>query len=409
MRVVIIGAGIVGVMTAYYLTEIGMHVTLIDRNEKAGTEASRANASLLCYGQKSPLGHPALWKHIPAILTGRDPRIKIRSPFHLPLYSWLFKLLQNCSTTRYRLNHLHLTELAETSRVLMKDILERQELSFDHLKSGRLNLYADKKSLDTDMEKVQLCGNRFGIHADMLTPEECASKLPSLKDRKTPLVGGIFTAIDEIGDCEKFIDEIFAKYLTPKQNFAFMPNTRAEQLIRQEDKIEGVMTDKDVLTADHYILCNGAGARPLLRAHNIYLPIYPIKGYHIRCEMPEGLQVPIPVMDVKTRTVAVQLGNTLKLSTGFIFDGMRTDIPKKYLVDLKNTAQENLFPGYQFGKFSVHSGFRPFTPDSLPIVKPSQKFRNLSYNLGHGMLGWTIAPATAYKCAEQICAIYDLK
>lgn len=407
MHIVIIGAGIVGTMTAYYLVQKGIHVTLIDRNGKAGTEASRANASLLCYGQKSPLGTPDIWKKIPQILLRRDPRIKIHKYFSPTLLSWFAGLLTNSSSDRYRLNYLYLSDLAEASRLLLEEIIEKHNPSFDHRRNGRLNLYPDTAALEKGKAHLSLFAERFDIDFDILSAEQCLEKVPAMKERKAPLAGGIFTPLDASGNCEKFIDEILEKYLVPSGLFQFIPNTEAQRIVVKNGIIEGLITDRDVLVADHFILCNGAAASVFLKPYNIYLPVYPVKGYHIQCDMPDGTKLGPNIMDTHSNVVVMQLGDRLKLSTGFIFNGYNTDIPKKYLTGLKSAAQEVL-PGLSLKNIEVNQGFRPYTPDSLPIVKPSQKIRNLSYNLGHSMLGWTIAPATGKQCADQIAHLYGL-
>lgn len=408
MHIVIIGAGIVGTMTAYYLVQKGIHVTMIDRHEKAGTQASRANASLLCYGQKSPLGSPDLWGKIPKILLGRDPRIKIHKHFSPTLLSWFAGLLKNSGSDRYRLNYLYLSDMAEASRLLLEEIIETHNPSFDHRRNGRLNLYPDAAALEKGKAHLSLFAERFDIDFDILSAEQCIEKVPAMKERKAPLAGGIFTPLDASGNCEKFIDEIMEKYLIPSGLFHFMPKTNAQRMVVKNAVIEGVITDHDVLVADHFILCNGAWASVFLKPHNIYLPIYPVKGYHIQCDMPEALSLGPNIMDTHSNVVAMQSGERLKLSTGFIFNGFNADIPKKYLVSLKSAAQE-ILPGLSLQNITVNQGFRPYTPDSLPIVKPSQKIRNLSYNLGHSMLGWTLAPVTGKQCAEQIAHVYGLQ
>ncbi|MBL1148344.1 MAG: FAD-dependent oxidoreductase [Pseudomonadota bacterium] len=408
MHIVIVGAGIVGTMTAYYLVQKGVQVTMIDRHEKAGTAASRANASLLCYGQKSPLGTPDIWGKIPKILLGRDPRIKIHKYFSPTLYFWLAGLLKNSSSDRYRLNYLYLSELVEASRELLEEIIEKHNPSFDHRRNGRLNLYPDAAALEKGKFHNSLFAERFDIDFSILSAEQCIEKIPSMKDRKAPLAGGIFTPLDASGNCEKFIDDIIEKYLIPSGLFHFMPETNAQRIVAKNGAIEGLITDKDVIVADHYVLCNGAWAPEFLKPYQIYLPIYPVKGYHIQCDMPDGLSIGPNIMDTYSNLVAMQLGDRLKLSTGFIFNGFNDDVPKKYLINLKAAAQE-IFPGLSLKNIVVNKGFRPYTPDSLPIVKPSQKIRNLSYNLGHSMLGWTLAPATGKQCAEQIAHFYGLK
>jgi len=408
MHIVIVGAGIVGTMTAYYLVQKGVQVTMIDRNDKAGAGASRANASLLCYGQKSPLGTPDLWGKIPKILLGRDPRIKVKKYFSPTLSSWLVGLLKNSSSDRYRLNYLQLSDLADFSRQLLDEIIATHNPSFDYRQNGRLNLYPDTTALEKAKTHISLFSERFDIDFSVLSAAQCLEKVPAMKGRKTPLAGGIYTQIDAAGNCEKFIDEILEKYLIPSGAFRFIGNTIAQRMVVKGGVIEGIITDNDVITADHFILCNGAWASEFLRPHRIYLPIYPVKGYHIQCDMPEGMQLDTNIMDTHNNVVAMQLGNRLKLSTGFIFNGFNDEVPKKYLVDLKNAAQDML-PGLSLKNIVVNKGFRPYTPDSLPIVKPSQNIVNLSYNLGHSMLGWTLAPATGKQCADQIAYLYGFQ
>jgi len=405
MHVAVIGAGIVGTLTAYYLAESGMQVTLIDQNNQPGQEATAANASQLCYGILSPTGSPDLLSQLPRILLGQHARIKI-CRYHDPkLWLWAFELLfKNCTNKAFLKNQKTLLDLASQSQELMTEFQQQHNFNFDYKKNGRLNTYTDPKAFDTEIIRTQRIAKEFNTKLSILSSQDCLKIEPILKQRQgKKIIGGIYSGIDCTGDSEKFTKHLCHDILSHKENVVLRFNSNIQSLNISNNKICNISTATGSLKADHYILCNGTWAPKLLLPIGIKLPIYPIRGQNLTLNRPEHITLQTNIIDMEHQIVMSPLGDRLRFAQGFEFDSYNKSLSQKSL-DRMLRDIHIIAPQLTIKDYSLHTGFRPYTPNSCPIVTSSEKYKNLSFNLGHGMLGWTLAHATAYRCVQNIAS-----
>ena len=401
MHITIIGAGIIGCLTAYYLRQDGHEITLIDKNPIAGNEASAANAGQLSYTDTPPLGGPALWHQLPKIALGLHPRISIESPFDRDLWRFAHLLLtRECSSTAFQKNHAKLQLYAKQSQQLMTRFIQDTDIKFDHKTIGRVIVFDKAEDLSKRVSFCTKMKQEADTSFDALSATECRKRLPFLKDRKGPAIaGGVYLPDNAIGDCALFCQNLIENILNPDPKVTCIFDEEVTEIINDGQKISGVKTKNRTITTDHYILCAGAWAAPLLKPLGIVLPIYPIRGYNITFPKPADLTIPHSFTDMGHQIVFTPFGKRIRASMGFEMAGFHKKIPIKSHRMITHTLHKVL-PKVDLRDAEIKVGFRPFTPNSRPIIRHSQKYSNLTCHVGHGMYGWTLAQSCAYQAAK---------
>lgn len=392
---IVIGGGVVGALSAYYLAQNGLDVTLLEKNKSLGLEASAANANQLSYSHIFPPVAPFMLAKLPGIAMGRDHALKIRAWHDPRFWSWALRAAPYLlSNALYRQTTEEIKALHNESRSLMAGFTAQHDIAFSHQPAGRLMLFDTAGEVEGSYQNFVNHG--LGTYARKLSYAEALAQEPGLKQGK-PFAGAIFTHQDETGDCEAFVRGL-GKTLE-FMHVQIRTGTYTHRLIRKFSRIEGVELDTgEALKADIIVVASGVYAPKLLKTAGLNAPIYPVKGYTYEIPM-KKLPFRASIVDMGRKMVLTPLDSSLKISNGIFFQPIRNDDDARFLAHVQKAARA-VYPELDFTKAILRSGYRPWTPNSLPIV--ARKLDNLYVNIGHGMLGWTMAQATAFRLARLV-------
>lgn len=399
MRIAVIGAGVAGVTSAYFLARQGHEVVVLDSQHRAGSGTSYGNGGQLSYSYVEPMASPGLLPKLPKIIMGQDPAYVMTRLFDLRLMCWGVKFLRNCTEARFRANAEKLFDLAVHSKAVLHGILQECTLDFDYSRTGKMVLYPDATALDHAAESIEI-KQQFGIEQQRLSRDECIAREPALADFHGTFAGGLFAAGDEAGDAGQFCRELMSHSrenlgVTVKSDF------RVLKIVRDGERVASLETSDGLFEADHYLLATGPAAVGLGATAGLRLPIYPIKGYSITLPVAEA-PPSINVTHVGHKVVFCKLGDRMRIA-GFA-EFARDDHNLIYdRIRVLAALSREIFPkACDYGSaLNGWAGERPMTPNGLPIVGPSP-LRNLSLNVGHGMFGWTLSCGASERLAQQI-------
>lgn len=401
MRIAVIGAGVAGATTAYFLARDGHEVVVLDNQHQAGFGTSFANGGQLSYSYVEPMASPALLPKLPKIVMGLDPAYVMTRLFDVQLLFWGVKFLGNCTAARYEANSRSLFELAVRSKAALHGILQHCALDFDYSRTGKLVLYPDEASLDQAARALDL-KREYGIAQQKLSRAECLDAEPALADFHGAFAGGLFAAGDEAGDAGQFCRSLLA-HCRDTQSVTIRNDLQVLRIVRDGGRVVHLQTSDGLFEADHYVLAAGPAAVELGRSAGIRLPIYPIKGYSIT--LPAQSAAPsTSITHVGHKVVFCKLGGRMRVA-GFAEFARENRALVYDRIRALAALSQRLFPGAcDYGAaLNGWAGERPMTPDGLPIVGPS-KLANLSLNVGHGMFGWTLSCGASERLAQVIGA-----
>ncbi|MGV1792230.1 D-amino acid dehydrogenase [Rhizobium sp. A37_96] len=398
MKVVVLGAGIVGVTSAYQLAKAGHEVTVVDRQQGPALETSFANAGEVSFGYCSPWAAPGIpakalkWlfmKHAPLIL-----RPKVDGA----MLSWLVKMLSNCTSERYALNKSRMLRLADYSRVSLAQVREETGIAYDERMQGTLQLFRTQQQLDASAKDVKALA-ADGIPYEVLDPEGCIRVEPALRHVREKVVGGLLTPKDETGDCFKFTNALAAKAVELGVRFQY--GTTIKGLDVQGGQARGVVTDRGRLDADAIVVALGSYSPLLLKPLGISLSVYPVKGYSLTIPITDVSRAPeSTVMDETYKIAITRLGDRIRVGGMAEISGYTNDLGLARRQTLEHSVTD-LFPGGDVAKASFWSGLRPMTPDGTPVIGPT-KIKGLYLNTGHGTLGWTMSSGSARVISDLV-------
>ncbi len=401
MKVLVLGAGVVGTTTAYFLAEAGHSVTVLDRQPAPGMEASFANGGQISACHAKPWAGPEvpgqafLWMFKPdAPLLFKPWR------WDPPLWSWGLKFLGNCTSARMRVNMDRTLRVALYSRAVLKALRQRTNIQYDQVTSGILHIYRSPAAF-ADGRKTAALLATLGLPQNILTPQQCVQTEPALTHAAgTDLVGGLMSPEDESGDAHRFAREL-AK-LAAAHGATFRYGVTVSKIEAAHGHITRVVTDQGDERADAVVLAMGSYSPIVARDLDLHLPIYPAKGYSITVEIENPGAAPnVSITDEGAYMVFSRLGNRLRVAGTAELAGWDTSINPVRVEPLKRNAQA-LFPrASTYGELNAWCGLRPATPDSVPIIGTTP-YDNLFLNTGHGTLGWTMACGSARVIADLV-------
>ncbi|MCB1778066.1 MAG: D-amino acid dehydrogenase [Candidatus Competibacteraceae bacterium] len=391
MKILVMGSGIIGLASAWYLSQLGYKVLVLDKARGPAEECSFANGGQLSYSYTEPLATPGFLKTLPGLMLSGDRPVAIH-PRSLPgLIAWSIRFLKECNAERYAENTTHVLRLALHSRETLDALREEMQLDFAYRNSGKLHLYATDAGLKKATRTVIL-KNRYGCAQQVLDPEQCLECEPALGAIRNRIAGGIFSPLDASGDAYRFSLGLMESCRKARVQFDF--NTQILKLLKDGSRISGVQTNYGVISADAYVVCLGAQSPLVTKDLGISLPIFPGKGYSIT--FPAGPHCPlVNITDTSYRLVYSRLGSHLRVAGVMEFVGYNLAVKEKRLQRMIKRARTSFPQGGDYAKPSnPWVGLRPLTPDSAPIISGSP-YDNLYFNTGHGMLGWTLACGSA--------------
>ncbi|MBB3383539.1 MULTISPECIES: D-amino acid dehydrogenase [unclassified Rhizobium] len=398
MKVVVLGAGIIGVTSAYQLAKAGHEVTVIDRQQGPALETSFANAGEVSFGYCSPWAAPGIpMKAIKWLFMHHAPLI-LRPKVDGAMLSWLVKMLSNCTSERYAINKSRMLRLADYSRISLAQLREETGIAYDERMQGTLQLFRTQQQLDASAKDVKALA-ADGIPYKVLDPDGCVSVEPALRHVRGKIVGGLLTPKDETGDCFKFTNALAAKAIELGVKFQY--GTTIKGLDVQEEQARAVMTDRGRLNADAIVVALGSYSPLLLKPLGISLSVYPVKGYSLTIPITDASRAPeSTVMDETYKIAITRLGDRIRVGGMAEISGYTNDLGLARRQTLEHSVTD-LFPGGDVAKASFWSGLRPMTPDGTPVIGPT-KIKGLFLNTGHGTLGWTMSSGSARVISDLV-------
>jgi len=397
VKVIVLGSGVIGVTTAYYLARAGHEVTVVDRQAGPARETSFANAGEVSPGYSSPWAGPGVPVKAVKWLLMRHGPLVIWPKLDPVMWWWMLKLLRNCTAARYAINKSRMIPIAEYSRDCLRALRAETGIQYDERSGGTLQLFRKQKQLDGAGDDIAVL-KQYGVPYEVLDPAGCIAAEPGLAASKVKFVGGLRLPQDETGDCHMFTQALAAEAARLGVQFRF--DTHIERLVADGGRITGVVTGAGLLQADAYVAALGSWSPRLLRPVGIPVPVYPVKGYSITVPVIDPAGAPAStVMDESYKVAITRLGDRIRVGGTAEISGYsdRLDAARRATLDHSLT---DMFPnGGDLSKASFWCGLRPMTPDGPPVIGAT-RYGNLYLNTGHGTLGWTMACGSGRALAD---------
>ncbi|TAT94245.1 D-amino acid dehydrogenase [Rhizobium ruizarguesonis] len=398
MKVIVLGAGIVGVTSAYQLAKAGHEVTVVDRQPGPALETSFANAGEVSFGYCSPWAAPGIPMKAMKWLFMQHAPLILRPKADIAMLAWMAQLLRNCTSARYALNKSRMLRLADYSRISLAALREETGIAYDERMRGTLQLFRTESQLEASAKDVKALA-ADGIPFEVLDPEGCIRVEPALEHVREKIVGGLLTPKDETGDCFKFSNALAAKAETLGVQFNYGSIIRGLDV--EGGRVTGVVTAHGRLQADAVLVALGSFSPLLVRSHGIRLPVYPVKGYSLTIPITDATRAPVStVMDETYKIAITRLGDRIRVGGMAEISGYSNDLGEPRRLTLQHSVTD-LFPGGDLSQASFWSGLRPMTPDGTPVIGPT-KVAGLFLNTGHGTLGRTMSSGSARIIADLV-------
>ncbi|GLV21817.1 D-amino acid dehydrogenase [Sphingobium sp. TomMM35A] len=399
MKVAILGSGVIGVTSAWYLAKAGHEVVVIDRQSGPALETSFANAGEISPGYASPWAAPGIPMKAMRWLFMQHAPLIVRPTFDAAMLRWIVAMLGNCTEKAYAVNKSRMVRLAEFSRDQLIALRQETGISYDERSQGTLQLFREQKQLDGIGKDVAVL-QADGVPFEILDKAGCIAAEPGLANSQSPIVGGLRLPNDETGDCFKFTNALAD--MAKAAGVTFLHDHKIKRLVQGKRGINHVETDKGPIDADAFIVALGSYSPLLVAPLGIKLPVYPVKGYSITVPITAAERAPVStLLDESFKVAITRLGDRIRVGGMAELSGFSTNLPGKRRDTLEYSVG-SLFPAAgDLGKASFWSGLRPMTPDSTPVIG-STHIPNLYLNTGHGTLGWTMACGSGHVIADIV-------
>ncbi|WP_153129930.1 D-amino acid dehydrogenase [Dechloromonas hortensis] len=403
MRILVLGAGVVGTTSAWYLAQAGHEVTVVDRQPAAGNETSFANGGQISVSHAEPWANPHILPRLLKWLGREDAPLLWRWRADPAQLSWGLRFLFECLPGATRHNMAAIVALSLYSRRQLRKLRQSLDLQYDQLQRGILHVYTEPKEFEAAIEAARIM-REFGLDRDTVDVDKCLEIEPALADARHLLVGGDYTASDESGDAHKFTRALAERAQAAGVDFRL--NLTVDRIAPGGRKIAGVLVrgphGSELLTADAYVVALGSYSPQLVKPLGICLPVYPAKGYSATLTLAENSLAPtVSLTDDERKLVFTRLGNRLRIAGTAEFNGYNLDLnPVRCQAVLQRVRQ--LFPRLEVeSEPEFWCGLRPATPSNVPFIGRT-RYGNLWLNTGHGTLGWTMACGSGAALADLI-------
>ena len=399
MKILVLGSGVIGVTSAWYLARAGHEVTLVDRQPQPAMETSFANGGQVSWGAANPWAAPDMPRKALTWLLKRHSPLVLRPSLDPAMWAWLLQMLRNCTHARYLANKERQLRLARYSHARLIALRNETSLHYDQSTRGLLVLYRKASDLDIATREAQLL-DRLGIAYRFLDRAACVAHEPALRDSQDKIVGGMLFPDDESGDCRRFTEELAAR--AQQQGVKFLASTTVIRLVADGARIAHIVTDRGDLTADTYILACGSYSPLLLKPLGVRLPVYPVKGYSLTVPIThDATALQGTLTDEAYKVVITRLGNRLRAAGTAELCGYDLTLRPARLATLAHVVRD-LFPSVgNLAEAEPWAGLRPMTPDNPPVIGATP-YENLFLNTGHGTLGWTMACGSGKLLADIV-------
>ncbi|MFM0201368.1 D-amino acid dehydrogenase [Paraburkholderia fungorum] len=396
MRVIVLGSGVVGVTSAYYLARAGHEVTVIDREAGPALETSFANAGQISPGYASPWAAPGVplkavkWmfqKHAPLAIRLDGTQFQLQ---------WMWQMLQNCTSSRYAVNKGRMVRLAEYSRDCLQALRAETGIQYEGRTGGTLQVFRTQQQFDGAAKDIAVL-QEANVPYELLSPAELAQAEPALAAVSHKLTGGLRLPGDETGDCQMFTTRLAA--LAEQLGVKFRYNTPIDALAMAGERIAGVQCGDELVRADSFVVALGSYSTQFLSGL-VKIPVYPLKGYSITAPIVNEASAPISTVLDETYKIAItRFDNRIRVGGMAEIVGFDKSLRQARRETLELCVND-LFPGGgDTSKATFWTGLRPMTPDGTPIVGRTP-VANLFLNTGHGTLGWTMSCGSGQLLAD---------
>ncbi|OQS38113.1 D-amino acid dehydrogenase [Chromobacterium haemolyticum] len=399
MKVIVLGGGVLGVSTAWYLAKAGCEVTVLERQEGVALETSFGNAGQISPGYSTPWAAPGIPLKAAKWLFQRHAPLAVKPDGSLYQLQWIAKMLANCNEDAYAVNKSRMMRLAEYSRDKMKELRAETGIGYEARQGGTLQLFRSQAQVDgvsKDIAVLKECGVDFKV----LDRDGCAEVEPALASVKHKLSGGLQLPNDETGDCNLFTARLAEMARAKGVEFRF--GVTVDGIESDGKRITGIRVGDDLLRADHYVVAMGSFSRDMVKSLGIDIPVYPVKGYSLTVPITNPAGAPVSTVLDETYKVAItRFDDRIRVGGMAELSGYDLSLNPRRRETLEMVVGD-LYPnGGDIPAASFWTGLRPMTPDGTPIVGGT-RFANLSLNTGHGTLGWTMGAGSGKVLADII-------
>jgi len=408
MKILILGAGVIGTTTAWFLRAAGHEVTVVERQDAAAQETSFANGGQISVSHVEPWANPSAPLKILRWLSQPDAPLLFRPRFDWRQLRWGLQFLIECLPSRTKHNMLQILAISRYSGAALRELRSAVGLSYDDLQRGILQIYTDREGFYDAVRATELV-RQYGVGRELKTAEECVALEPALAPRRDWIVGGTYTATDETGDARKFTQTLASRgaergivfrYGVTIEGFAVAGNSVSGVRVRIHENQEGDRSE--LLTADAYVVCLSSYSPLLLAPIGVTALVYPAKGYSATLPIVDAAGAPtISVTDDAKKIVFTRLGDRLRVAGTAELAGYNLELNAVRCEALTRRAVEWFGAAVDAGRASYWTGLRPATPSNVPLIGRT-RYSNLYLNTGHGTLGWTMAAGSGKALAEIV-------
>lgn len=398
MKVIVLGGGVVGASTAYYLAKAGAQVTLLDRQPGPALETSFANAGQVSPGYATPWAAPGIPLKAMKWMFQKHAPLALRLDGSLFQLQWMAQMLRNCSPEHYAVNKERMMRVAEYSRACLQQLRAETGVAYEQRTGGTLQLFRTQAQLDAAQRDIAVL-DECNVPYELLTADQLASVEPGLAHARERLRGGLRLPKDETGDCYRFTTALCELARGLGVDFRFEQSV--DGLLTDGARVTGVSANGRILAADRVVLALGSYSRNFLKPLGLDLPVYPVKGYSLTVPLVDPALAPQSTVLDETYKIAItrfddriRVGGMAELG-GF---DLRLDPRRRATLEM---VVNDLFPGGDVARATFWTGLRPMTPDGTPVIGAT-KFPNLFLNTGHGTLGWTMACGSAKLISDMV-------
>jgi D-amino-acid dehydrogenase len=402
VKVLVLGAGVVGVASAWYLAEAGHEVTVVDRQPFPGMETSFANGGQVSASHAEPWAKPAIVPKVLHWLGREDAPLLFRPRADWAQWRWALGFLRECIPGRFERNCRALAGLAAYSGACLRALREKTGLRYDHLSRGILHFATDARDFEVLARSAEAM-RALGIDRQVKSAPECLELEPALRDSRHRVAGGVYAPDDESGDACRFTQELAR--LAEARGVRFRMRSAVRAIEAAGTEVNSVKLDEESVKADAYVVAMGSYSPLVLNPIGVRIPVYPLKGYSVTLTLGPEHQEAAPTVsltDEAHKIVISRLGNRLRAAGTAELAGYDTTVNAVRCAAIARRLAE-LFPVLGgITAYETWSGLRPATPSNVPIIGRT-RLANLFLNTGHGTLGWTLACGSAKALADLIC------
>ena len=399
MKVIVLGAGVLGVTSAWYLAKAGHEVTVIDRQQGPALETSFANAGEISPGYSSPWAAPGIPLKALKWMFQRHAPLVIQPKLDWQRISWMARMLANCTSSAYAINKSRMVRLAEYSRDCLGELRAETGIQYDQRMQGTLQVFRKPEQMDAAGKDIEVL-RADGVPFEVLDCAGCIAAEPGLAGSADRIAGGLRLPGDETGDCFKFTNRLAE--MAEAAGVTFRWGVSIEALEAEGGRISAVRTDHGQMTADRYVLAMGPHSPLLVKHLGLNLPIYPLKGYSLTIDIEDESRAPVStVMDETYKVAITRLGDRIRVGGLAEIAGYDLTLNPRRRATLAKSVGELFGGSGDPDKAQFWTGLRPMTPDGTPIVGATP-IPNLFLNTGHGTLGWTMSAGSGRLIADLI-------